>query len=68
MTYKPSFPTILHQDILRQNWCTDYFLTMSNVDTVLVVNSCARGQAVPFESEPFDFAILIKLETTPTRN
>jgi hypothetical protein len=32
------------------------------VDTVLVVNSCARGQAVP-ESD-LDFAILVKQETT----
>jgi len=37
---------------------------MANVDTVLVVNSCARGQAVP-ESD-LDFAILVKPNITPT--
>jgi len=62
MTYKPSFPTMLHQDTAEL--VRDYFLTMSNVDTVLVVNSCARGQAVP-ESD-LDFAVLVKPETTPT--
>ena len=62
MTFRPIFPTKLHQDaaeLLR-----DYFLTIPGVDTVLVVNSCARGQAVP-ESD-LDFAILIKPDTTPT--
>jgi predicted nucleotidyltransferase len=61
MTYKPSFPTMLHQDTAEL--VRDYFLAMSNVDTVLVVNSCARGQAVP-ESD-LDFAVLVKPETTP---
>jgi len=62
MTFRPIFPTKLHQDaaeLLR-----DYFLTIPGVDTVLVVNSCARGQAVP-ESD-LDFAILIKPGITPT--
>jgi predicted nucleotidyltransferase len=63
MTYKPSFPTMLHQDTAEL--VRDYFLAMSNVDTVLVVNSCARGQAVP-ESD-LDFAVLVKPETTPTQ-
>jgi predicted nucleotidyltransferase len=54
MTYRPIFPTILHQDTAEL--VRDYFLITSNVDTVLVVNSCARGQAVP-ESD-LDFAIL----------
>jgi predicted nucleotidyltransferase len=61
MTYKPSFPTMLHQDTAEL--VRDYFLAISNVDTVLVVNSCARGQAVP-ESD-LDFAVLVKPETTP---
>jgi predicted nucleotidyltransferase len=61
MTYKPRFPTMLHQDTAEL--VRDYFLAMSNVDTVLVVNSCARGQAVP-ESD-LDFAVLVKPETTP---
>src|SRR6478752_8272001 len=56
-----SFPTKLHQEsaeIIR-----DYFLAIPNVDTVLVVNSCARGKAV-HESD-LDFAILVKPDTTP---
>ncbi|MEO6242973.1 MAG: nucleotidyltransferase domain-containing protein [Bacteroidia bacterium] len=40
----------------------DYFLHIPNVDTVLVVNSCARGQAVP-ESD-LDFAVLVKPGTS----
>ena len=56
----PRFPTSLHQDAAE---CVrDYFSVLSNVDTVLVVNSCARGQAVP-ESD-LDFAILVKPETS----
>jgi len=60
MTFIPEFPTKLHQhtaELIR-----DYFLNIPNVDTVLVVNSCARGQAVP-ESD-LDFAILVKPGTT----
>jgi predicted nucleotidyltransferase len=56
MTFIPKFPTKLHQETAEL--IRDYFLTISSVDTVLVVNSCARGQAVP-ESD-LDFAILIK--------
>ncbi len=59
MTLIPKFPTKLHQDTAELT--RDYFLTISNVDTVLVVNSCARGQAVP-ESD-LDFAILVKPDT-----
>jgi predicted nucleotidyltransferase len=62
MTFKPTFPTIVHQDTAEL--VRDYFLTIPNVDTVLVVNSCARGQAVP-ESD-LDFAVLVKPETTVT--
>ena len=61
MTFKPSFPTLLHRDVARL--VNDYFLSLSKVDTVLVVNSCARGNAVP-ESD-LDFAILVKPDTTP---
>ena len=56
MTLASKFPTKLHQDTAELT--RDYFLKNSNVDTVLVVNSCARGQAVP-ESD-LDFAILAK--------
>ena len=62
MTVKPTFPTLLHQDTAEL--VRDYFLTIPNVDTVLVVNSCARGQALP-ESD-LDFAILVKPDTTST--
>ncbi len=62
MTSRPSFPTQLHQDTAAL--VRDYFWNIPNVDTVLVVNSCARGQAAP-ESD-LDFAILVKPDTTPT--
>src|SRR6266446_1313776 len=61
MIFKPSFPTILHQDTAEL--VRDYFLAIRNVDTVLIVNSCARGHAVP-ESD-IDFAVLVKPDTTP---
>jgi len=62
MTFTPIFPTKLHQDAAELT--RDYFSTISNVDTVLVVNSCARGHAVP-ESD-LDFAILLKPDVTST--
>lgn len=62
MIFKPSFPTTLHQDTAEL--VRNYFLKIPKVDTVLVVNSCARGQAVP-ESD-LDFAILVNPDTTPT--
>jgi predicted nucleotidyltransferase len=55
MKFEPVFPTKLHQ--AAAGLVRDYFLTIKNVDTVLVVNSCARGQAIP-ESD-LDFAILV---------
>jgi predicted nucleotidyltransferase len=61
MTFRPSFPTRLHQDTAGVT--RDFFSTISNVDTVLVVNSCARGQAAS-ESD-LDFAILTKPTTAP---
>ncbi len=63
MIYTPIFPTPLHQhaaEIVR-----DYFLNLKETDTVLVVNSCARGQAVP-ESD-LDFAVLVKTDIFPER-
>lgn len=60
MIFNAVFPTKLHHhtaELIR-----DYFLKIPSVDTVLVVNSCARGQAVP-ESD-LDFAILIIPGTT----
>jgi len=61
--FKPSFPTVIHQataEIVR-----DYFLAIPYVDTILVVNSCARGVAVP-ESD-LDFAILVNADATTTQ-
>lgn len=60
MTFKPGFPTKLHKE--AAGLIRDYFQAISRVDTVLAVNSCARGQAVP-ESD-LDFAILTKPDTT----
>lgn len=57
---RPAFPTTLHQD--AAGVVLNYFLPLQQVDSVLVVNSCARGQSVP-ESD-LDIAILIKPSTT----
>jgi predicted nucleotidyltransferase len=54
------FPTLLHQAVADQ--ILEYFSTIRSVDTILVVNSCARGQAVP-ESD-LDFAILVEPTTS----
>src|SRR5664279_4224974 len=62
MIFKPGFPTTLHQNAAEL--VRDYFLAIPHVDTVLVVNSCARGQAVA-ESD-LDFAILVNPDTTAT--
>jgi predicted nucleotidyltransferase len=59
--FKPSFPTKLHEDLAELT--RDYFIAIPNIDTVLVVNSCARGQAVP-ESD-LDLAILATPDATP---
>jgi len=56
----PSFPTAAHEEAAE---CTKaYFLANSKVDSVLVVNSCARGQAVA--DSDLDFAILVAPGTT----
>lgn len=60
MTPAPTFPTPLHRDTAEL--ARDYFSTIPGVDTVLVVNSCARGRAVP-ESD-LDFAILMQAGLT----
>jgi predicted nucleotidyltransferase len=60
MISKPIFPTDLHKKTAEIVY--GFFAKLSNIDTVLVVNSCARGQAVP-ESD-LDFAILVKEETS----
>lgn len=60
MTFVPKYPTQLHQ--AAAELIVDYFSNIPAVDTVLVVNSCARGQAVA-ESD-LDLAILVKPDTT----
>ena len=60
MESRLSFPTLLHQDVAEL--ICNYFSATSKIDTVLVVNSCARGQAVA-ESD-LDFAILVQPNTT----
>jgi predicted nucleotidyltransferase len=56
MRHQPTFPTTLHQE--AANVVHGCFSDLACVDTVLVVNSCARGKAVP-ESD-LDFAVLVK--------
>jgi predicted nucleotidyltransferase len=58
--FTPAYPTKLHLDAAEL--VCDYFRTIPHVDTILVVNSCARGQAAP--DSDLDFAILVKPETT----
>lgn len=60
MASRAVFPTPLHADSAAVIY--NYFLAIPDVDTVLVVNSCARGQAVA-ESD-LDFAILVKPQTS----
>ena len=61
MTTSLDFPTQLHRDAAEA--ATDYFLDIPKVDTVLMVNSCARGQGVA-ESD-LDLAILVEPGTSP---
>lgn len=60
MTFEPVFPTRLHRETAEL--IRDYFQSIPAVDTILVVNSCAREEAVP-ESD-LDFAILTQPGTT----
>jgi len=55
------FPTKLHANAAEA--AKEYFLNISTVDTVLIVNSCARGQAVP--DSDLDMAILVTPGTSP---
>lgn len=61
MNNHPVFPTKLHEQAAIS--VTEFFSSLDCVDTVLLVNSCARGQAVP-ESD-LDFAILVKNDLSP---
>jgi predicted nucleotidyltransferase len=53
------FPTPLHQDLAEL--AADFFSAHKQVDTILVVNSCARGHAVA--GSDLDVAVLIKPES-----
>src|SRR6476620_1004761 len=57
----PVFPTSLHS--ITADVVHDFFSKRKQVDTILVVNSCARGQAGP-ESD-LDFAILVSPSSQP---
>lgn len=56
----PQFPTALHKQMAEV--AAEFFTSRPQVDTVLVVNSCARGQATP-ESD-LDMAILVGPQVT----
>src|SRR4051794_952051 len=49
------FPTEIHREV--SELVSHYFCTHAQVDTILVVNSCARGRAVA--GSDLDFAVLI---------
>jgi predicted nucleotidyltransferase len=49
-----SFPTPLHEEVA--NLACDFFAKRPLVDTVLIVNSCARGKATP--QSDLDIAVL----------
>ena len=57
---QPSFPTPIHKEAAEA--IKEYFQDIKNVDTILVVNSCARGQAVA--GSDLDLAILTAQGTT----
>jgi predicted nucleotidyltransferase len=56
------FPTALHRQVAEL--ASDFFRSHELVDSVLVVNSCARGQAVP-ESD-LDLAVLATRQAAPS--
>jgi predicted nucleotidyltransferase len=49
------FPTDLHQEVA--DLARSFFSAHADVDTILVVNSCARGRAVA--GSDLDMAVLI---------
>lgn len=61
MNFKLAFPTPLHQSAAEV--ALDFFINRSVVDTVLITNSCARGQGTP--DSDLDMCVLVKPETTP---
>jgi predicted nucleotidyltransferase len=56
------FPTELHREVA--DLARDFFAAHAQVDTILVVNSCARGRAVA--GSDLDMAVLIK-PTAPSQ-
>ena len=54
------FPTPLHQQVAEL--VGNFFAAQAQVDTPLLVNSCARGQAVP--DSDVDVAVLVKSTTS----
>jgi len=57
---EPNFPTELHRQTVEA--INDFFLKQENIDTILLVNSLARGKATP-ESD-IDIAVLVSQTTT----
>ena len=51
----PNFPTSLHQNVAEI--VLSYFADLAEVDSVLLLNSCARGQATP--QSDLDMAVLV---------
>jgi predicted nucleotidyltransferase len=60
VTATARFPTLLHQQV--SELIGDFFAAQAHVDTALLVNSCARGQAVP--DSDLDVAVLVKSSTS----
>jgi predicted nucleotidyltransferase len=58
----PRFPTQLHRD--AADAVSHFFSSAPKVDTVLVVNSCARGKATP--DSDLDLAVLVEHHTSAT--
>ena len=55
MASPPSFPTTLHEQVAEL--ACEFFLPHAQVDTFLVVNSCARGHATP--DSDLDLGVLV---------
>jgi hypothetical protein len=55
MISPPGFPTALHQEVA--GLARDFFSSHASVDTILVVNSCARDRAVA--GSDLDLAVLL---------
>ncbi len=58
---RPRFPTALHQQVAEL--ARDFFIGQKSVDTLLIVNSCARGHATP--DSDLDLAVLMDISASP---